>query len=261
VAVKGVDYDEIAPNYDRRYEDASREGARGVASVLSRQVHEVAAKSVVEVGCGTGFWLGLLRPIVPALYGLDLSVGMLRRARERDRDLPLVRATSATLPFAPACFDFVYCVNAVHHFSDAAGFVREARRCSRPGAALTIIGMNPHAALDRWYIYDYFPGTLQADLERYPSPGAVSGWMRSAGFERIESAIAHRIVHQFAGRDVLDDPILRKDGTSQLVLLSDDAYAAGLERIEGTVTRAEATGERLVFQTDISLATVTGRVP
>ena len=71
---------------------------------------------------------------------------------------------------------------------------------------------------------------------------------------------AARILDHKVGREVLDDPFLRKDSTSQLVLLSDEAYAAGLRRIEAALTEAEAVGRALIFPDDISIAMLVGRV-
>ncbi len=60
-----------------------------------------------------------------------------------------------------------------------------------------------------------------------------------------------------AGRAVLADPFLRQDAVSQLALLSAEAYAAGLRRIEGALAEAEEAGEVLVFPDDLSLAMLT----
>jgi len=158
-------------------------------------------------------------------------------------------------------FDLVFCVNAFHHFDPPRVFVSEARRLLRPGGALAIIGMDPHRGRDRWYLYDYFAGTYATDLDRFPSGGTVLDWMVAAGFARVEWCLAEHIVHQHVGRAVLRDPILQKHGTSQLALLTDEAYAAGLGRIETALAEAEAAGKTLVFPVDISLTMVTGRVP
>jgi len=130
----------------------------------------------------------------------------------------------------------------------------------QPGGALAIIGMDPHAGRDRWYLYDYFTGTYETDLRRFSSGGTVLDWMVVAGFARVEWRVVEHIVGQHVGRAVLQDPILQKHGTSQLALLTDEAYAAGMSRIKAALGGAEATGRTLVFPVDISLTMVTGRV-
>ena len=67
----------------------------------------------------------------------------------------------------------------------------------RRGRALAIVGMDPQTEQDRWYLYDYFPGTRETDLDRYPSGEMILAWMREAGFARCERYLAARIVYDF----------------------------------------------------------------
>jgi SAM-dependent methyltransferase len=213
------------------------------------------------VGCGTGHWLAGLRPVSAQLYGLDLSAGMLAQAQQREGALSLVRGRAGQIPLPDASIDLVCCVNAIHHFQQQPGFVAEARRVLHPGGVLAVIGMDPRAHRDRWYLYDYFPGTYETDLARFPSWGTVLDWMAASGFQQVEWRFVEQIVDHKVGRSVLDDPYLQKEAVSQLTLLSDTAYAAGLARIETALTAAEAAGETLTFPTDLLLAMLAGWVP
>ncbi len=258
MAGEHVDYDQIAPTYNQRY--AVNKFA-GIAAALRSVAQNCHTERILEVGCGTGRWLAELQPIARRVYGVDLSLEMLRQARQRQEPLLLTCGHASHLPFPDAVFDLIFCVNAFHHFEHPHVFVYEARRLLRSGGALAIIGMDPHRGRDRWYLYDYFVGTYATDLGRFPSGGTVLDWMVAAGFDRVEWCLAEHIVHQHVGRAVLRDPILQKHGTSQLALLTDEAYAAGLGRIETALAEAEAAGKTLVFPVDISLTMVTGRVP
>jgi ubiquinone/menaquinone biosynthesis C-methylase UbiE len=212
------------------------------------------------VGCGTGRWLVELFPIAREVYGMDLSFGMLRQARQRAEPFSLICGHASHLPFPDSVFDLIFCVNAFHHFPQPAAFVAEARRLLRPGGALAIIGMDPHAGRDRWYLYDYFIGAYETDLRRFSSGGAVLDWVVATGFARVEWRVVEHIMGQHRGRAVLADPILQKHGTSQLALLTDEAYTAGMNRIRTALDEAEAAGNIKVFPVDISLTMVTGRV-
>ncbi len=271
-----VDYDRISSSYDRRFADS---GTPGVGAALQVLAGVLGAERILEVGCGTGHWLAGLgsvhlppaglglsqsrlsssRPTSPCLYGLDLSAGMLGQARQRQRPLHLVRGRAGRLPFPDACFDLVYCVNALHHFDAPLAFVHEAWRLLRPEGALAIVGADPRTRQDRWYVYDYFPGTYEADLDRFPSWDTVWDWMAGAGFDHVAWQPVEAIHDTKMGRPVLDDPFLQKDAVSQLSLLSDEAYRAGLRRIEAALAAAEAAGECLAFATDITVAMVSGR--
>lgn len=254
---RAVNYDDIASIYHQRYTTGSK--LDGVARALTSLGRRLAARQILEVGCGTGRWLAELQPHVRRAYGLDLSAGMLRQARQIHGPLALACGRATRLPFPRAAFDLVLCVNAIHHFGEPRAFIAEARRALRPGGALAVINMDPHQNRDRWYIYDYFDGTREADLRRFPSAGMLVDWMAAEGFERAEWQIAERIVGESTGRTVLNSHFLQKNGTSQLALLTDEAYAAGLKRIESAL--AEARGETITFTTDVSLVMVTGFLP
>jgi len=250
-----VNYDQIASTYDRRFED---NGERGTGTALLTLAQDLQVERLLEVGCGTGHWLTLLQPATPHLFGLDLSAGMLRQARRRHGQLALVRGRADQLPFPDASFDLVYCVNAIHHFERQHTFIAEAWRLLRPGGALAVIGFDPRQHRDKWYIYDFFDGTYETDLERFPSWGTVLDWMIATGFTRVEWRLAEGIEDHKHGGAVLDDPFLEKSACSQLALLSDDEYVAGLDKIRAVVAAAKASGELVRFPCEILLRILIG---
>lgn len=256
--VKRVDYDRIAPTYDQRFAVSPMEHA---ASLLETMVRDRAARRVLEVGCGTAHHLAGLLPEIELCCGLDYSTGMLHLAQKRERALDLVRGRARQIPFPDATFELVYCINAIHHFDDPQGFIGEGRRLLAPEGILVVIGSDPHDQAGRWYVYDYFAGTLETDLGRFPSRGTITNWMVTAGFEEVEWRPAQRILDHRVGREVLDHSFLRKNACSQLALLSEEAYAAGLRRINEALEEAAEAGETLLFPVDIRIGAVVGRVP
>lgn len=250
-----IEYDAVAENYDQRYKIGAY-NPEGIANKLVKLIQETGAERVLEVGCGTGHWLNILQNQAK-LFGLDLSFGILQKAAELNGKYFLVQGNASRLPFQRRSFDAVYCVNALHHFNNPSAFIARAHDLLKDNGILAVIGMNPHSRKDRWFIYDYFPGTLENDLKRYPSPGTISDWMISAGFDDIRWQVAERLLNDRQGREVLS---LTKDFTSQLSLLSEDEYALGRTRIEADLHKAEKAGETIVFPVDISLSMVTGRI-
>ena len=55
--------------------------------------------------------------------------------------------------------------------------------------------------------------------------------------------------------------MMRRDGTSQLALLSEAAYREGIERIRAAMAREEAEGRVLHLETDLQLFATTGHLP
>jgi len=259
-----VDYDAIAPHYDARY---GVNELRGIAGLLRQIAAEAAAEAggrqagALEVGCGTGHWLSALAPLTRHITGLDLSAGMLGHARRQAPTSRLAQGQAGQLPFASASFDLLVCVNALHHFPNPRAFIAESRRVLRPGGAWVNVGMDPHAGRDRWYLYDIFPGTLATDQARFPSAGLLVDWVKAADFERAAWLTPERITNTLAGRAVLDDPFLQKHGTSQLALLSDDAYQAGLARLRQSLEAAEAVEQVLLFEVDLWMSAVVAWAP
>ena len=251
-----VNYDEIAPTFDARYALGAYDGVLQALRVL---LEAKRPERVLEAGCGTGHWLSKLSDLAPRMYGLDYSREMLRMARGRNPSGGLIRAIAETLPFRARCFDLIFCVNAIHHFERIAEFIAEARRLLRRDGILAVIGMDPHHGRDRWCVYDYFPETRTIDLARYPSSGQIVDAMLHGGFERVDSRVACRFEQTRVGRDVLDDPELQRNGCSQMALLTDEQYVAGIERIKSAIAGAQGS-EPAVFKADIAMMAILGQV-
>lgn len=118
--------------------------------------------------------------------------------------------------------------------------------------------MDPHRQRKSRYVYDYFPGTYETDLARFPSWETVIDWMHVAGVERVERRPVKRIIDHKTSATVLNDPFLQKHTSSQLALLSDAAYAAGVQRIKAAIAKAETAGNTLRFPTELIIEMVCG---
>ena len=262
---RSPDYSAIALAYDDRYR---ANPLAGVGQALTSLAQPRACRRVLEVGCGTGRWLELLRPQCGIVIGLDLSIDMLRQAVRARHACPpgrvvplLVRGCGDCLPFADGAFDLVFCVNALHHFGRPREFISEAHRLLAPGGVVAIIGMDPRERSSADWIYRYFEGTRESDLARFPSWAEVEDWMIADGFTDLEQRPVECIHDPQVGREILSNPFLEKHASSQLALLSDETYADGVRRIEAAIAEAEARGEAVTFLMDVALAMVSGRKP
>lgn len=227
-SIPRVDYDAVAPAYDKRYEHQRYEQ-------VERAVHQFldgrSGGSVLEVGCGTGHWLASIAELAAIVVGLDRSREMLHRARTTAHRALLAQATAEAIPFADARFDRVLCVNALHHFPDPATFLVECRRVLRPGGAFLTIGLDPHAGLDSWWIYEYFPGALVADRRRYLATPRLREMLAAAGFSTPRTEIVQHLPAERAFDVAVERGHLERHSTSQLMVISDAEYAAGIHRL------------------------------
>jgi SAM-dependent methyltransferase len=254
---KRVDYDQVSNCYNLRYKHSPMTGTR---DALRRLAEECEATTVLEVGCGTGHWLQQLACPGRQVLGLDSSRGMLLKAHQAGEER-LQQGTAQCLPYRSSCLDLVFVVNALHHFHEPDRFLHAAFRVLKPGGMLALIGSDPGDPRYCWYVYDWFPGVLAFDLERFPGRGELLVWGSDAGFENLQSSGVELIENSLVGRSVLDDPFLEKFAVSQLALISDNAYQSGLASIRDALVNAERNGENLIFKTVIPVEMITARKP
>jgi len=98
-------------------------------------------RNVLEVGCGTGLVLSRIARFASSARGVDLSPGMLERARERGLD---VREGSVTaLPFSDAEFDVTCSFKVLAHVPEIETALGEMLRVTRPGGHVLAEFYNP----------------------------------------------------------------------------------------------------------------------
>lgn len=135
---------------------------------------------VLEVGCGTGLILERARAFASEAVGVDVSGGMLARAR--DRGLPVVQAGATALPFADACFDVVYSFKVLPHVAEIREALAEMARVTRPGGHVLAEFYNPRSLR---YLVKVLKSptavsertTDDAVYTRYDTPARIRGYL------------------------------------------------------------------------------------
>ncbi len=93
--------------------------------------------AVLDAGCGTGLCGPLLRPYARRLVGVDLSAGMLEKARQRgDYDELAEAELTAYLQQHAGAYDLVASADTLVYFGDLAPVFTAARETLRPGGWL-----------------------------------------------------------------------------------------------------------------------------
>lgn len=92
----------------------------------------------LEIGCGTGRNLPLYREGVKVI-GIDPSMEVLRKARRRAPDVPLVRASAEALPFRDDAFDTVVSSLVFCSVPTAQRGLAEVRRVLASGGTLRML--------------------------------------------------------------------------------------------------------------------------
>ena len=247
--LRAVNYDAVAGVYDQRYATNRFDGSR---ATLRDFIGESRTLDVLEVGCGTGHWLTELAGSAATIAGIDPSWEMLSAARSATKQATLVRARAEAIPWRSESVDRVFTINAMHHFGDKPAYVREARRVLRAGGAVLAIGLDPHTGTDQWWIYDYFPAALVADRVRYPSSESIRAMLLAEGFVSVVTVVAQNIPAAVPFEQAVVRGLLDRRSASQLMVIGDDAVAAGMERLYR---------ERPTLRADLRLMATIGWVP
>ncbi len=152
VRVNRTFHDHECAYYDERFAivhdaRAARQARAEVERLLGRALR--AGEVVLDPGCGTGWQAAGLRRAAPgvSVVGLDLSAGMLARARAAGAR-PLLQADAARLPLGDATVDLVVTRGVLHHLPEVVAALAEWRRVLRPGGAVVIVS-EPTPAVER----------------------------------------------------------------------------------------------------------------
>jgi len=97
----------------------------------------MAQDTVLDAGCGTGLCGPLLRPLARRLVGVDLSQGMLAKARARGvYDLLAAAELEAYLGSRSDAYDVIACADTLCYFGDLDPVLSAAHAALRPGGHL-----------------------------------------------------------------------------------------------------------------------------
>jgi SAM-dependent methyltransferase len=251
-----VDYDRLADRFDERYKHQTYPG-------IQRELRRLIVRpgiDVLEVGCGTGHWLAALSDLCVRLHGVDPSPAMLEKARFQPVEAKLACASAENLPFSSNSVDVIFCVNAFHHFLDPNKFLRDSGSLLRNTGRLAIFGLDPHSPDVKWYLYEHFPGLQEKDLERYIPHKEIGRLMAEAGFQNVVTTQVDRIQKAYLGEEVLSDPFLDRTSTSQLQLISEEAYTQGRQNIASLIERAKDDRDPIRFIIDLPFQGTVGAV-
>ncbi|HET9954444.1 MAG TPA: class I SAM-dependent methyltransferase [Polyangiaceae bacterium] len=160
---------------------------------------------VLEVGCGTGLLLERIQRFARSVKGVDLSPGMLAKARERGHDV--LEASATDLPFADQSFDVTCSFKVLAHVKEIERALSEMARVTRVGGYVIAEFYNPYSM--RALLKRLAPPGKVADgtherhvYTRFDSPRAIARlvpsncrWVASRGV-RIATPTAHVMRHR-----------------------------------------------------------------
>jgi ubiquinone/menaquinone biosynthesis C-methylase UbiE len=182
---------------------------------------------LLEVGCGTGnYSLALVEHSGAAVIGIDPSLPMLERARQRAGWADFRQGCAERLGLADETIELVFSVDVIHHVVDRAAYFAEAYRVLRPGGLLCTVTDSERMIYRRRPLSSHFPATVPHELRRYPPIPRLHHEMSEAGFvELIEQSVE---LHY----PLTDAQAYRERAYSSLHLIDEADFQRGLARLE-----------------------------
>jgi ubiquinone/menaquinone biosynthesis C-methylase UbiE len=138
-------YDEFSDRYDAERRPHKPDGYHALVDDLELDLLErhAAGKDVLECGVGTGLLLERVARVARSTRGIDLSPGMLAKARARG--LAVQEASVTDLPFGDAEFDVTYAFKVLAHVQAIERALSEMARVTRPGGVVLAEFYNPYS--------------------------------------------------------------------------------------------------------------------
>ncbi len=136
-------YDEFSRRYEAERRPNRPDGYHALIDDLEVELVERygAGKDVLECGVGTGLLLERIARFARSAVGIDLSPGMLEKARARG--LNVSEASVTAIPFPDASFDVSCSFKVLAHVPEIGRALAEMARVTRPGGVVLAEFYNP----------------------------------------------------------------------------------------------------------------------
>lgn len=239
----GIQHDTVQERFNRTAEAyVQHGGTRDAPDKLAKRLEFAGVKPtdvILDVACGPGAFVVSAAAAVRFARGIDLTPGMLRQARQLQRECGVENAAfdqgeAEQLPYADGSFDLVSCQFAFHHMPHPEASLAEMIRVTRPGGRLLILdSLGPEDAATR---------ELRDRIERLRDPSHTNSFS-AAGylglFEKHGLAVLKQKVQKWSHS--LTEWMLRAG-----VKRSDEAYEAVRRAIEESMP-----GDRAGFAPEV----------
>lgn len=164
----------IASAYEDWYHTTGKKAADQEKQLLQSLINQFeGARTILDVGCGTGYFTIWYRQLGLKSYGLDRSLAMISEVPKYDV-LNVCLGDAGNLPFSSHSFDLVSLITVLEFVADPIFVLREAMRVTRRGLILGVI--NRHSLLGLHYRLKGGPIWKAA---RFFTPGELMRMLRN----------------------------------------------------------------------------------
>lgn len=206
---------ELAGYYADDYWGGPEPSAKWIASSQSDKTSFLSGcgllrGKILDVGCGSGFFLRALDPKQWDRFGVELSEAA---AEAAERALGRGRVFAGTLTrstWPDASFDVVSFWSALEHTNEPRANLREARRISKPGGTLIVQLPNAASYQARFFGGDWF--SLDAPRHRYHfTLSTLDRLLSETGFQIYEKSFFSKAHNSHALRQSLKTKLVNRE--------------------------------------------------
>jgi ubiquinone/menaquinone biosynthesis C-methylase UbiE len=134
-----ITFDRMATQYENHYYGSL---SRKMYNKVALKIEMLKNEYILDLGCGKGFFLEILKGYKSKLYGADISSEMIKYAQERIGNyVELKMADSDYLPWEDNAFDIVVCILSFHHFPNPGKSFDEMKRVLKNNGHIIIAEM------------------------------------------------------------------------------------------------------------------------
>ena len=219
-------------------------------------------ESILDVGCGLGFFLNSMARRGIKGYGLDYSLKSLSHARHLTAG-EVCQGDAQGMPFLDNSFDKIIFTDVLEHVKDDSGTLKEIVRIGRPGSLVALVtpGVRGRLANTGWRkLYHDEEGTPEYDERAGYEPEELRELMEDAGIRVSEVRqtlifaaefflqftkwfLSNRKVHYQTQGDILD---ITQTRTFQLYRRLVFPLFYGIGRLEEALLAGRMDGHSLI---------------
>ena len=156
-----------------------------VERVIELSLEDINAKSVLDIGTGSGLFAEAFIPFVDKVVGIDTNVEMLDVAKEYVPTAEFREGTAESLPSIDNEFDVVFLGHVLHESNNPLTVLLETKRAAKKRVVVL-----------EW---PYQNEKMGPSIEERMKPDELSEIAQEAGFRNIEIIpLSHMVLYRFA---------------------------------------------------------------
>ncbi|WP_299115919.1 class I SAM-dependent methyltransferase [uncultured Winogradskyella sp.] len=179
-------YNKIGINYNQ-----TRKANPFLTEQLLKHLNPTKNGLYLDIGCGTGNYTNEFQKSGFTFIGIDPSIEMLQKARQRNQNIQWQIGTAENTNLTQSSIDGIIGTLTIHHWTNLSRAFSELNLVLKPNGKIVLFTSTPQQMMGYW-LNHYFPKMLDDSMVQMPSLQTVKDAMISAGL-KITATEAYNI--------------------------------------------------------------------